>query len=66
MRAYERWNTASGYLHPISGRSNLSVITDHLVEKVLVEQSKAKGIVLAGTKGSGMSRIKVKRTCKNA
>lgn len=40
----QRWSNANGYLHPITSRKNLTVITNALVEKILFDGKKAVGI----------------------
>jgi len=39
-----RWSTANAYLKPVLKRSNLTVITHALVEKILLEGKKAVGV----------------------
>jgi choline dehydrogenase len=39
-----RWSTANGYLRPALGRPNLSLRTDALVTRLLVEQGRAIGV----------------------
>ena len=41
----ERWSVARGYLDPIKSRPNLSIITDARVQRVVLENQQAKGIV---------------------
>ena len=42
-----RWSTANAYLRPAMTRSNLTVVTHALVEKVILEGKTAKGIRLS-------------------
>lgn len=46
----ERSNVARGFLHPVMGRENLTVITDALAHKVLFDGKRATG-VLANVNG---------------
>jgi len=39
-----RWSAAAAYLHPNRGRTNLDVITDTTVARVVLERSRAVGI----------------------
>ncbi len=41
-----RWSASNAYLRPAMGRSNLTVITHALVEKVLIDDKVAKGVRL--------------------
>ena len=43
-RRGKRWSAAAGYLHPIEDRPNLTVITDALVTRVLIERGRATGV----------------------
>ena len=43
----KRWTTANAYLEDIRGRSNLTVITEALVRRVLFDGTRAKGIELS-------------------
>jgi choline dehydrogenase-like flavoprotein len=40
----ERWSTARAFLDPIRDRPNLTVITDALTEKIVVENGRATGV----------------------
>ncbi|MBU3731823.1 MAG: choline dehydrogenase, partial [Beijerinckiaceae bacterium] len=40
-----RWSAARGFLKPVLGRSNLKLETGALIERVIVEQGRATGIV---------------------
>ncbi|MFD0900898.1 GMC family oxidoreductase [Actinomadura sediminis] len=39
-----RWSTAAGYLHPVEHRPNLTVVTDALATRVLMEDGRAAGV----------------------
>ncbi|HZQ16130.1 MAG TPA: choline dehydrogenase [Gaiellaceae bacterium] len=43
-----RWSAARAYLHPALGRSNLSVRTNTLVERVVFEGTRAVGVQVGG------------------
>ena len=43
-RRGKRWSTAVGYLHPAMLRTNLTVVTDALATKVLIENGRAVGV----------------------
>ena len=47
MRQGRRHSTAVAYLHPATRRPNLHVLTDTLVERVLIENGKAVGVAFA-------------------
>lgn len=47
----ERWSTARAYLDPARPRSNLTVVTDVMVERVLLDGKRACGIALHGQHG---------------
>ncbi|GAA2422719.1 GMC family oxidoreductase N-terminal domain-containing protein [Actinomadura vinacea] len=40
----KRWSTAAGYLRPALARPNLTVVTDALVTRVLIENGRATGV----------------------
>jgi len=42
-----RWSTAKGFLHPVSGRPNLTVATHAHAQRLLFEGKKATGVVFA-------------------
>jgi len=44
----ERWSAAKGYLDPIRNRPNLTIETDRLVRRVVIENGRATGIELQG------------------
>ena len=44
QRRGERWSAARAYLHPVAERANLSVITDALATRLLVEKQRAIGV----------------------
>ncbi len=46
-RRGRRWSVADGYLRPALRRSNLTVMTDALVTRIVVEQERAVGVELA-------------------
>jgi choline dehydrogenase-like flavoprotein len=46
----ERWSTARAFLDPVIDRPNLHVISETIVEKVLIDNKQAKGVAL-GRKG---------------
>ncbi len=46
QRRGRRWSAARGFLAPALSRPNLSVMTESLVERVLVENGRAVGVVL--------------------
>ena len=43
----KRWTTANAYLEDVRGRSNLTVITDSLVHRVLFDGTRARGLELS-------------------
>jgi choline dehydrogenase len=44
QRSGRRWSAADAYLRPALGRENLTVVTDALVHKVIVENETARGV----------------------
>lgn len=46
-RQGERCSAAAGYLHPVMGRANLTVMTGHHVDRVLLDDGRATGLLLA-------------------
>ncbi|WP_428632153.1 GMC family oxidoreductase [Sphingopyxis sp.] len=42
----ERWSAARAYVEPLRGRANLDIRTDALVEKIMVEEGRATGVVI--------------------
>lgn len=43
-----RWSSADGYLRPVLDRPNLTVFTDTLVHRIVVENGRATGVELSG------------------
>ena len=41
-----RWSAAMGYLDPVRGRSNLTILPDSLVHRVVTERGRATGVTL--------------------
>jgi len=50
--AGERCSAAAGYLHPVMGRKNLTVLTRAVVEKVCLQDRRATGVQLRDKTGS--------------
>lgn len=48
----ERWSAARGYLDPVKSRSNLSIITDVSVQRIVLEGQQAKGVVYKDKRGN--------------
>lgn len=46
IRKGRRWSTASGYLHPVAGRPNLTILTEAAVEKITFNGKRATGVKL--------------------
>jgi len=46
VRKGRRSSAAVAYLHPVSGRPNLEIRTDTLVRRVIIEEGRARGVVL--------------------
>jgi choline dehydrogenase len=51
-----RWNADRGYLQPAREQSNLQLLTHALVEKVLIENGRAVGVVVSGPPGRRVIR----------
>lgn len=47
-----RWSTARGYLDPVADRTNLTIRTGALAERVLIEGGRATGVVYQSAEGS--------------
>lgn len=54
-----RWSAARGFLRPALKRSNLAVITDALVDKILIADGKASGVVYR--QGASETTIRARR-----
>jgi choline dehydrogenase len=50
-RNKRRWSTAQGYLRPARGRTNLRIVTNAQVDRIIVENKVAVGIVLSTRAG---------------
>ena len=46
VRKGRRSSAAAAYLHPVSGRPNLEIRTDTLARRVVIEEGRARGVVL--------------------
>jgi choline dehydrogenase len=46
-----RWNTAFGYLDPVRGRSNLTIVGNAVADRLLIEGGKVVGVVVVGPDG---------------
>ena len=46
VRNGRRSSTAEAYLHPVSGRPNLEIRTDTLAHRVVIEEGRARGVML--------------------
>ena len=51
-----RWSAAMGYLDPVRGRTNLTILPDSLVHRLLIERGQATGVVLRGP-GAGEGEL---------
>ncbi len=51
----ERWSTARAYLEPARNRANLTVVTGARVERVVVQDRRATGVVYRDTRGQQVS-----------
>lgn len=47
IRNGRRWSTASGYLHPVAGRPNLTVLTEAPCQRILFDGPRASGIEIS-------------------
>lgn len=54
----ERWSAARAYIEPAKGRSNLTVLTQTLTEKIIVEDGRAAGVQIR--QGRNSRRIKAR------
>ncbi len=46
QKAGERWSAARAYVEPLRGRANLDIRTGALVEKIIVEDGRATGVMI--------------------
>ncbi|RLN62744.1 hypothetical protein BBJ29_001990 [Phytophthora kernoviae] len=53
----KRWSTAAGFLHPVMDRSNLTVMTDTFVNKLVFEGKKVVGIEVENNKTKAVSKV---------
>jgi choline dehydrogenase len=44
QRVGARWSAADGYLHPVAHRPNLTVLTGHLVHRIVLDGRRAVGV----------------------
>ena len=51
QRAGERWSAARAYLDPARGRPNLDIRTDQTVARLLIEDGRVAGVILASRDG---------------
>ncbi|MEQ1509855.1 MAG: GMC family oxidoreductase N-terminal domain-containing protein [Sphingopyxis sp.] len=58
QKAGERWSAARAYIDPVRNRPNLSVRTNALVERIVIENGRAVGVVLRREKGSEILRAR--------
>ena len=54
----ERWSSARAYVEPARSRANFTVRTGATVEKILVENGRATGVVLRGKSGPEILRAR--------
>ncbi|MFM6854592.1 MAG: GMC family oxidoreductase [Sphingopyxis sp.] len=52
QRGGERWSAARAYVEPARGRANLSIRTDCTVQRVLVQDGRATGVVVRRGQGA--------------
>lgn len=51
QKAGERWSAARAYVEPLRGRANFDIRTGALVERILVEDGRATGVVIRRGRG---------------
>ena len=56
----ERWSTSRGYLDPVRDRENLTIITNALVCKLILENKTAKGVIFKNNKNK-MTVVKARK-----
>ncbi|MEM7024377.1 MAG: choline dehydrogenase [Pseudomonadota bacterium] len=54
-----RWSTATGYLHPIKDRPNLTILTKALATRILIENGRAVGVEVV--RGGNPSVVRAER-----
>ena len=62
----ERWSTARAYLDPVRSRSNLTVVTHALVQRVVINENRATGVIYQNEKGRLVSASAIKEVILSA
>lgn len=58
QKAGERWSAARAYVEPLRGRANFAIRTGALVEKILIEDGRAAGVIIR--RGSGRETLRAR------
>jgi len=62
----ERWSAARAYLDPVRSHSNLTVVTHALVQRVVINENRATGVIYQNEKGRLVSASAVKEVILSA
>ena len=62
----ERWSTARAYLDPVRSHSNLTVVTHALVQRVVINENRATGVIYQNEKGRLVSASAIKEVILSA
>ena len=62
----ERWSAARAYLDPVRSRSNLTVVTHALVQRVVINENRATGVIYQNEKGRLVSASAIKEVILSA
>ena len=62
----ERWSAARAYLDPVRSHSNLTVLTHALVQRVVINENRATGVIYQNEKGRLVSASAIKEVILSA
>ena len=62
----ERWSAARAYLDPVRSHSNLTVVTHALVQRVVINENRATGVIYQNEKGRLVSASAIKEVILSA
>jgi choline dehydrogenase len=62
----ERWSAARAYLDPVRSHSNLTVVTHALVQRVVINENRATGVIYQNKKGRLVSASAIKEVILSA
>ena len=62
----ERWSAARAYLDPVRSRSNLTVVTHALVQRLVINENRATGVIYQNGKGRLVSASAIREVILSA